>query len=53
MHMQVAASQDGSSVVVGVENASLGLLTPQTREYATLVAAHRGAVLAVSAHVLL
>ena len=49
--LQVAASQDGSSVVVGVENASLGLLTPQSREYATLGAAHRGAVIAVSTHV--
>ena len=38
-------------MVVGAENASLGLLTPQTREYANLVAAHRGAVLAVSVHV--
>ena len=48
--MQVAVSRDGSSVVAGVENASLGLLSPQTREYTPLVAAHRGDVLAVSAH---
>ena len=43
-------SRDGNQVVAGVENASLGLLSPQTREYTNLVSGHQGNVLAVSAH---